>query len=110
MGQLQLGLGGVADELEVIQEEELVAQEAVFEGDPLARAHRADELLEEALRRQVADDRVRAAAAPSVADGLEEVRLAEADAAVEEERVAAPRRAGGDAHGGAADELVGGAA
>src|SRR5262249_60448860 len=59
-------------------------------------AQRRDEVAHEGVRRQVHDPGVRLALEYLVADGAREVRLAEADAAVDEERVVVLSGLGGD--------------
>ena len=66
-----------------------------------------DELVGELLAGDVDDALARARVAHRVADGVHEVRLAEADAAVEEERVVGVAGSLGDGEAGRVGELVG---
>ena len=75
----------------------------LVDGVVLQRAHH---VADEPLRMHIGDARVRVARADQVADGLHQVRLAETDAAVDEQRVVGAARVLRDLHRRGAGELV----
>src|SRR5204862_3153350 len=77
----------VLEELDVVDEEDVVGAVALLEALDALVAQRVDEVVHESLARDVADAQVRRVLADVLRDGLEEVRLAEPRAAVDEERV-----------------------
>ncbi len=76
--ELLLGLGLAGQELDVVDQEHVDVAVGVLEALERARAQRGDELVGECLDRRVADSRVAAEGEDIVADGVEEVGLAEA--------------------------------
>src|SRR5215210_4526022 len=75
------------DELDVIDQEEIDGAVLGTElGGPVI-ADRVDELVREALRGQIEQAKRRKEARDLVPDGVEQVRLAEANATIDEERV-----------------------
>ena len=97
--ELFLGPLLVGDELDVVDEQQVDAPVARAELVDLALLDAGDELVGELLARGVDDALAREAAEHLVADGVHQVGLAEAHAAVQEERVvgvarAAPRPTG----------------
>jgi hypothetical protein len=85
--ELLLGAGFVGQELDVVQEQHVDAAEALLERARVARLDRAHELGRELLDGRVTDGQAGAEAPDVVADGVQEVRLAEPGPAVDEERV-----------------------
>jgi hypothetical protein len=77
------------DELDVVHEEDVVVAVAPLEAldAGTALSHRVDELVHEGLARHVSRRQATRVLADVVTDRLEEVRLSEARAAVDEERV-----------------------
>jgi hypothetical protein len=75
------------DELDVIDEEEIDGAVLGAELGGAVVADRVDELVREALGGEIEQAEGRVEARDLVADGVKQVRLAEADAAVDEERV-----------------------
>ena len=110
------------DELHVVDHQHVDRAEHLLEAVHLLEAQRRDEAVHELLGREVEHPRLGVAAAHLPGDGVHQVGLAEADAAVEEQRVEAHRPAlghalGDPARGGvrqlvrlADDEIVEGAA
>ena len=94
------------EELHVVDEQDVDRAELVAEGGHFVVAEGVDELVDELFARDVADGGVGESAFRLVADGVHEVGLAHADAAVEEERIVGLRGALGDGHGGGHGELV----
>ncbi len=95
-----------ADELHVVDHQHVDGAELLLEGDRVLVPERPDELVHELLGREV-DDRARGVALADVpGDGVHEMGLAEADAAIEEERVERHRVRFGDAPGCGMGELV----
>jgi hypothetical protein len=103
------------DELDVVDEEHVDGAVLVTEGGQAIEADGVDHLVDEAIGRDV--QQVQAAAVPGldvVPDGVHEVRLAQAHAAIQEERVVAlggdlghrARRGVGELIGGADDEAL----
>ena len=84
------------EELDVVDEQDVDRAELVAEGRHLVVAHGVDHLVGELLARDVADGRVRCARLHEMTDGVHQVGLAHADAAVHEERVVGLRGALGD--------------
>ena len=102
---LRLRLRG--EELDVVDEEEIAAL-AVARAELVHAAllEGLDELVHELLGRHVEDARRRALGAEAVRDGVHEVRLAEAGAAADEERVVPRAAAAGRGDRGRVRELV----
>src|SRR6202012_3465692 len=98
-----------SEELNVIDEQHIHAAVLVAEAGHLLVAYVGDHLVGELLARDVADGRLRLTALYLVPDSVHEVRLAETDATVEEERVVGLRRAFGDRFCRGPGELVSGA-
>jgi hypothetical protein len=90
--ELLLGALLARDELDVVDQQEIDGAIPVPEVGRLVVADGADQLVGELLGREVLDTELRVGASDLMADGVEEVRLAETDAAVDEER--GPRRRG----------------
>ena len=91
--ELLLGPLLVGDELDVVDEEEVDPPVAGPELVDLALLDRGDELVRELLGRRVDDALARELGGDLVADGVHQVGLAEAHAAVQEERVVGVARA-----------------
>ena len=105
--ELLLGPLLVGDELDVVDEQQVdppVARPEVV--DP-ALLDAGDELVGELLAGDVDDALAREARDDRVADGVHQVRLAQADAAVQEERVVGVARALGDRQARGMGEAVG---
>ena len=96
------------DELDVVDEQH-VGRVAVLapEGVLGAVPDRLDVVVEERLGRDVADQEVGVVLPHEVGDGLEEVGLAQAGVAVDEQRVVGQRRPLGHGEGGGVGEAVG---
>ena len=99
----------VGEELDVVDEQDVDGPVALAEGRHAVEADGVDQLVDELLGCQVHDLERRPLLQDLVADGVQQVGLAETDPAVEEERVVAVRRALGHRLGGGVGELVGGA-
>ena len=97
----------VGDELDVVDEEEVDPAVAGPEVVDAALLDARDELVRELLARRVDDPLAREAGDDRVADRVHQVRLAEADPAVQEERVVGVARALGDGQGGGVGQAVG---
>ena len=94
------------EELDVVDQEDVVVAVALLEAlDPLV-AERVDEVVHERLARDVAGGEVAGVLGHVGGDRLEEVGLAEAGAAVDEERVVGLRRRLGDRERGRVGEAV----
>jgi hypothetical protein len=85
--ELFLGALLAGEELDVVDEQDVDGAVLVAEAGHLVVADGVDHLVGELFAGDVADGGVGLAALDEVADGLHEVGLAHADAAVEEERV-----------------------
>jgi hypothetical protein len=103
------------DELDVVDQQDVaLVAVAAAELVELVEAHRGDELVHEALGALVDDAQARPGRVDVVADRVQQVGLAEADAAVDEEGVEAgaglvgggPRGRGGELVAGALDEVL----
>ena len=105
--ELFLGPFLVRDELDVVDEQQVDPAVARPELVDLALLDARDELVGELLRRRVDDALAREAGDDLVADGVHQVGLAEADAAVQEERVVGVARALGDRQAGRMGQPVG---
>ena len=105
--ELLLGPFLVGDELDVVDEEEVDSPVAGAEVVDLALLDRGDELVRELLAGGVDDALARELGNDLVADGVHQVGLAEADPAVQEERVVGVARAFGDRQAGRVGEAVG---
>ena len=95
------------DELDVVDQEDVDGAVLGAELGDAVVADRVDELVGEALGREVEHAQARVEAGDLVADRVQQVGLAEADAAVDEERVVGLRRQLGDGLAGGLGELVG---
>src|SRR3954465_880709 len=87
MEELLLGLDLRREELDVVDEEDVVAAEAPLETVDRVAAEGGDELVRERLDRRVADAQPAAARPDVVADRMQQMRLADAGWAIDEERV-----------------------
>src|SRR5207248_9001388 len=85
--ELLLGALLLGEELNIIDQKDVDGEELVAEAGHLVIAQRVDHLVGELLAGDVADGRLRLALLDLMPDGLHEVGLAHADAAIEEERV-----------------------
>ena len=106
MEELLLGALLAGEELNVVDEQDVDVAELVAERGHLVVADGVDHLVGELFAGDVADGGVGLAALYVVADGVHEMGLAHADAAVEEERVVGLGGALGDGLGGGHGELV----
>ena len=97
----------VGQELHVVDQQHVDRAVALAEVRHAVEADRVDQLVDELLGGQVEHPQLRPGAQDLMADGVQQVGLAEAHAAVEEERVVALRRVLGDGLGGGVGELVG---
>ena len=112
--ELLLGLHLALEELHVVDQQDVVAPVAVLEGVDVAGLQRLEELVGEALDRRVADGQPATVGADVVADAVQQVGLADAGRADDEERVVGlagqlgdrERRGVGEAVGVADDELL----
>ena len=105
--ELLLGLLLALDELDVVDEQHVDVAVAALEGVVGAGAHGVDELVEEGLGGDVAHPVGRVVLPHVVADGLQEVGLAQAGVAVDEQRVVLAGRRLGHGQGGGVGEPVG---
>ena len=94
------------EELDVVDQQHVDVAELVAEAGHLVVAQRVDHLVGELFAGDVADGRLGLAALDLVADGVHQVGLAHADAAVEEERVVGLGRTLRDRLAGGVGELV----
>ena len=94
------------DELNVIDQQEVDRPVARAEGGRVVVADRIDELIGEVLGRTIDDHRAGKQANSPVTNRVEQVRLAEADAAIDEQRVIRARRELRDGLRGGLGELV----
>ncbi len=85
--ELLLGAFLAGDELDVVDQQDVDAPVALAELLGLLSADRVDELVGELLARRVGDPLLRVARQDRVPDGVHQVRLAEATAAVDEQGV-----------------------
>src|SRR6185312_651034 len=85
--ELFLGAFLLGQELDIVHQQYIHAPELVAEADHLVVTQRVDHLVGELLTGDVADGRLGLAPLDLVSDGLHEMGLAHAHAAVEEERV-----------------------
>ena len=95
------------EQLHVVEDEHVDTTEALLELAHAIMAERADQVVDEGLRRQVADLQRGLLLLDLMADGVGEMRLAESDAAVDEERVVVVAGLARDRLGGGVRELVG---
>ncbi len=107
--ELFLGALFAGEELDVVDQEDVDVAELVAEAGHLVVADGVDHLVGEFFTGDVGDGGVRLAAFYVVADGVHEVGLAHADAAVEEEGVVGAGGSFGDGLCGGHGELVSGA-
>src|SRR5208282_3226944 len=91
--ELFLGALFLRQELDVVNQEHIHGPEFIAEADHFVVAERVDHLVGKLLARDVTDGGLRRPALDLVADGLHQVSLAHAGAAVEEERVVGFRSA-----------------
>ncbi len=96
----------VLEELHVVDEEQVVRPVALLEALDALVAERVDEVVHEGLARDVADAHVSRVLAHVLRDRLQQVRLAEPRAPVDEERVVRLRRRLGDRERGGMGEPV----
>ena len=94
------------EELDVVDEQEVVVAVALLEALDALVAERVDEVVDERLARHVAHRHVPGVLHHVLRDRLEQVRLPEAGAAVDEERVVRLRRRLGDCERGRVREAV----
>ena len=106
MEELLLGLHLALEELDVVDEEHVDIAVAPLEVGGLVVADAVDEVVRELLGVHVAHLDVRVEAAGVVADGVEEVGLAQTGLAVDEERVVGLGRGLGDGDGRGIGEAV----
>ena len=101
-------LGALArgDELNVVHHQHVHVAEAVAEGRHALEADRGNHFVGEFFGADVGEAQRRIAALERVADGLHQMRLAEAHSAIEEKRVVGFRGLLGDGDGGGVSELV----
>ena len=95
------------EELDVVDEQDVDAAVGGLEGVGVAAVDGADEVVGEGLGRGVADGRAAAVGRDVVPDRVQEVRLAEAGRAADEERVVGDAGHLGDREGGGVREAVG---
>jgi hypothetical protein len=95
------------DELDVIDQEEIDGAVLGAELGGAVVADRVDELVREALGGEIEQAEGRVEASDLVADRVEQVGLAQADTAVDEERVVGLRGQLGDGLAGRLGELIG---
>ena len=102
-------LRGIAagDKLNVVQHQHIDVAEAVAKFHVLVVLDGGDQLVGEHLAGQIEHAHVRKMILNEVADGVHQVRLAQADAAVEEQRVIGHARLLGDGQRGGVREAVG---
>ncbi len=105
--ELFLGPFLVRDELDVVDEQQVDPAIAGAELVDLALLDRGDELVGELLAGRVDDALARELGDDLVADRVHQVGLAEADAAVQEERVVGVARSLGDGQAGGVGQAVG---
>jgi len=101
-----LGRFLAADELHVIDHQHVHGTELFLEINGILFAQRPDEPVHELFRRQIDDGPVRCAFADVPGDGLHQMGLAEADAAIKEQRIENHLRGFGDTPGGGVGKLV----
>ncbi len=104
--ELLLGALAVGEELHVVEDEHVDLAEGALELLHPITANRGDQLRHEGLGAEIRDAALRLAVQRLVADRVREMRLAEADAAVEEEWVVVLARLRGDGLAGGVSELV----
>ncbi|GBD41128.1 hypothetical protein HRbin39_00506 [bacterium HR39] len=107
MEELLLGAVLAADELDVVHHQHVDRAEHLLEVHGVFLAERPHELVHELLGRQVDDAPLRRPLADAPADGVHQVCLAQAHAAVEEQRVEGRCVGHGHPLGGGEGELVG---
>ena len=105
----ELLLRGIAarDELDIVEHQHVHVAEAVAEFDVLVVLDGGDQLIGEHLAGQVEHAHVRKVILDEVADGVHQVRLAQAHAAVEEQRVVGHARRLRDGQRGRVRKAVG---
>ena len=104
--ELLLGPRLAGDELDVVDQQDVGVAVTLLEIRHPVRPDGGDQLVGEFLRGDVADPQARVAGQHFVPDGVEKVGLAQADAAVDEERVIAVAGAVRDGEAGGVGELV----
>jgi hypothetical protein len=105
--ELLLGGGLAGDELHIIDHQHVDGAEHLLEADRVLFAQRADEAIHELLGRQINDVGLGEIRLKLPRDGVHQVRLAQAHAAVEEQRVERHVAAFGDAARGGLGQFVG---
>ena len=104
--ELLLGLGLALEELDVVEEQHVDVAEAGLEGVGVAAAERAEELVGEGLAGGAADRQPGAVGEQEVRDRAEQVGLADAGRAADEQRVVGLGRHLGDGERGGVREAV----
>ena len=104
--ELLLRLLAPLERLDVVDEEDVRRAVAVLERADAPVAQGVDELVGERLHRDVGQRQLRVVRGHEVADRVEQVRLAQAHAAVDEEGVVGARRRLGHGEGGRVGEAV----
>ena len=93
-------------ELDVVDQQDVVLAIALVQRELRARLNRADEVVEERLGRDVEDLAARVVLLDVVADGVQEVGLAESGVAVDHQRIVGTTRGFSDRLGGGEREAV----
>ena len=106
MEELFLGALLAGEELDVVDEEQVDGAIALPELRGLVVPDGRDQVVGELLAREVLDPEVGVALGEAVADSLEQMRLAEAHASVDEQGVVRLGRRVGDRQAGRLGELV----
>ena len=106
MKELLLETFTVLEELDVVDQQDVDVAIAALERRVGVGANGVDELVEERLGGDVAHSVVLVVVVDVVADGVQQVGLAESGRAIDEQRVVRARRRLGDAQGGGEGELV----
>src|SRR5678815_1266485 len=96
----------LSEELDVIDQQDVDVAKLVAEAGHLVVAQRVNHLVGELLARHIADRSLRHALLDLMADGLHEVGLSHADAAIKEKRVICLGRALSDGLTSCVSELV----
>ncbi len=107
--ELLLGALAARQQLHVVEDEDVDLAEALLELPHAVASQRRDEVVHERLGGQVGDARERVALEDLVPDRVGEMCLAEADSAVDEERIVVIARLGRDGLARRVRELVRGA-
>ncbi len=107
--ELFLGALFIAQELYIVDEEDVGLAIALVKLLHAFGAYAGNHVIHEALAGGIDDAHGAVAIDQLAADGVHQVGLAHADAAVQEKRIVAARGVGGDGFGGGVSELVAGA-